>query len=302
MTIRMMSFRTTRLPVRGTAKAIGVLLLLQLAAVSAAAQSGISSLFPPQPSGRITDVANIVDAGTEARVTDLIERLKAATSAEIAVVTLPTIGDYPESDVALQIGRAWGVGTKAEVGDPRRNNGVVLLVVPRKDHKAGSGALFIATGQGIEGMITDSKAGQIRELMRPDLVQEDYAAAIEIGVKALAGEIARGYGVTDSALTAARLPTPSRPAIGRSLSRYIPVIVFVVIVLLMNAGRGGGGPGGRRRRGSGIAPWILWSMLDRGGRGGGGWGGGGFGGGGGGGFGGFGGGGGFSGGGAGGRF
>lgn len=296
-----MSFRNTRLPIRGTAKATGVLLLLQLAAGSLAAQSGIASLFPPQPTGRVTDVAAIVDAGTEARVTDLIERLKAATSAEIAVVTLPTIGDYPESDVALQIGRAWGVGSKAEVGDPNRNNGVVLLVVPRKDHQAGSGAIFIAIGQGIEGMITDSKAGQIRELMRPDLVKEDYAAAIETGVKAITGEIARGYGVTDSALTAARLTAPSQGPGASSLTRYIPVVVFIVIVLLVSAGKSGGGRG-RGGRGGGIAPWIIWSMLNRGGRGGGGFGGGGFGGGGGGGFGGFGGGGGFSGGGAGGRF
>jgi uncharacterized protein len=297
-----MSFRNTRLPIRGTAKATGVLLLLQLAAGSLAAQSGIDSLFPPQPTGFVTDVANVVDAATAARVTDLIERLKAATSAEIAVVTLSTIGDYPESDVALQIGRAWGVGTKADVGDQRRNNGVVLLVVPRKDHKAGSGALFIATGQGIEGMITDTKAGQIRELMRPALVQEDYAAAIETGVKAIAAEIAQGYGVTDSALTAARLPAPSQPGVGSPLTRYIPVVVFIVIVLLVSAGKSGRGPGGKGGGLGGIAPWILLNMLS-GGRGrGGGWGGGGFGGGGGGGFGGFGGGGGFSGGGAGGRF
>ena len=299
-----MSFRNTRIPIRSIAKATGVLLLLQLAAGALAAQSGITGLFPPQPTGFVTDVANVVDAGTEARVTDLIERLKAATTAEIAVVTLPTIGDYPESDVALQLGRTWGVGSQAEIGDPRRNNGVVLLVVPRQNHQPGSGAVFIATGQGIEGMITDSKAGRIRELMRPDLVNEDYAAAIETGVKAIAGEIARGYGVTDSALTAARLPEPTVSTDRSKLAQWIPLVIFVIIVLVVSAGKSGGGRGGRGgRRGGGIAPWILWSILNSSRRGGGGssWGGG-FGGGGGGGFGGFGGGGGFSGGGAGGRF
>lgn len=294
-----MSFRTTKNPIRVSAKTTGVLLLLQLAAASLSAQDGIARLFPAAPTGRVTDVANVVDPSTEASVTDLLDRLKAATSAEIAVVTLPTIGDYAEGDVALQIGRAWGVGSQAEIGDPTRNNGVVLLVVPRQNHQPGTGAVFIATGQGIEGMITDSKAGQIRELMRPDLVDEDYAAAIDVGVKALTGEIARGYGVTDSALTAARLPAPQSTGRSSRFAQYIPLIVFVVIVLLISSGRGGKG-GRRGRGGSGIAPWIIGSMLG-GGRRGGGWGGGGFGGGGGG-FGGFGGGGGFSGGGAGGRF
>ncbi|MEP7326386.1 MAG: hypothetical protein ABI836_10595, partial [Gemmatimonadota bacterium] len=79
-----MSFRNTRFPIRGTAKAIGVPLLLQLAAGPLAAQAGIPGLFPTQPTGYVTDVASIIDAATEARLTDLIERLKAATTAEVA--------------------------------------------------------------------------------------------------------------------------------------------------------------------------------------------------------------------------
>lgn len=258
---------------------------------------GITALFPPQPTGFVTDMAGVIDPGTRDSVTNLIERLRAVTSAEIAVVTLPTIGDYPESDVALEIGRAWRVGAQAAIGDPRRNNGVVLLIVPRQNHQPGTGAIFIATGQGVEGMITDARAGQVRELMRPDLSAERYGAAALTGVRALAALIARGYGVTDSALTAA-LPeaVPSRDT--SSIRSYLPLILLIIVFLIVNSGRSGRGG----RGGSGLASAILWGMLGGGGRGrGGGWGGG-FGGGGGGGFGGFGGGGGFSGGGAGGRF
>jgi uncharacterized protein len=299
-----MNARNTKLSIRTWAKAIGVLLLLQLAAGTLMAQGGISSLFPAQPTGYVTDVAGVIDPGTRTAVTDLIERLKAATGAELAVVTLPTIGDYAEGDVALQIGRAWGVGARAEVGDPTRNAGVVLLVVPRQNHQPGTGAMFIATGQAIEGMITDSRAGQIREHMRPDLVAENYSAAVDTGARDIVSLIARGYGVTDSALAAARLPETTGSGTTGSFARFIPIIVIVVLILISSAGRGGGGRGGRRR-GSGISPWILINILNGMGRGGGGRGGGwggGFGGGGGGGFGGFGGGGGFSGGGAGGRF
>ena len=63
------------------------------AGVLAAQDAGVRSLFPARPTGYVTDVAGIIDAASEARITDLAERLRAATGAEIAVVTLPTIGD-----------------------------------------------------------------------------------------------------------------------------------------------------------------------------------------------------------------
>ncbi len=82
-------------------------------------------------------------------------------------MTLPTIGDYAASDVALEIGRAWGVGATARVGDERRNAGVVVLLVPKSGDRPGR--IFIATGRGVEGIVTDAGAGRIRDLMRPQL-------------------------------------------------------------------------------------------------------------------------------------
>jgi uncharacterized protein len=95
----------------------------------------------------VTDVAGIVDEAAEARITSLAERLRAATGAEIAVVTLPTIGDRDEVDVAREIGRAWGVGARADIGEQRRNAGVVLLVVPRLEGRPGTGRVRIEVGQ-----------------------------------------------------------------------------------------------------------------------------------------------------------
>lgn len=285
----------------GLAKAIGGLALLQLGLgagpLAAQNRDSIRALFPAQPTGYVTDVAGVVDPASRDSMTVWIERLRSATGAEIAVVTLPTIGDYAASDVALEIGRTWGVGAKAEIGDQRRNAGIVLLLVPQQNHQPGTGHIFIATGQGTEGIITDATAGQVRDLMTPQLARERYGPGLLIGVRALVGLVARGFGVDDSTLTAQAPPAPSRNR-GRGWPA-LPFIIFVALIILFNLfGRGGrGGRGGRR--GPGVFPWIYWG----GGGFGGGWGGGGGGGGGfGGGFGGFGGGGGFSGGGAGGRF
>lgn len=272
------------------AKATALLVVLQLTAAALWAQRpGVDTLFPSQPVGFVNDLASVLDAGSAAKMEDLIRRLRAATGAEIAVVTLPSIGEQDPAEVALAIGRKWKVGAKAEIGDPRRNAGIVMLVVPRQNGRPGSGQLRIEVGQGLEGIIPDAAAGRIRrELMGPDLEREAYGPALLTGVQALAGEIARGYGVSDSALTAYRRPV--EPGSGaRTLSNLLPILLFILFI-----GINARGFGGRRRRRQiywGGGPWI-----------GGGWGGGGGFGGGGGGFGGFGGGGGFSGGGAGGRF
>jgi uncharacterized protein len=274
-------------------KTILLALALQGAAAPLPAQRGaIAELFPARPTGFVTDAAGALDPGAVGRLEALAERLKNATGAELAVVVLPTIGDRAAVDVAVAIGRAWGVGSAAAVGDPRRNAGLVILLVPRRENDPSSGQIFIATGQGLEGIVTDLRAGRVRDLMRPALSRGDYAAGLETGVGALAGLIAREMGVSDSALLAGdrlRDDDNGGDRIGGTL-QTIFIIVFIIVVLLAQ----GSTRRGRGRRGGG---W--WGGGFGGGFGGGM---GGFGGGGGGGFGGFGGGGGFSGGGAGGRF
>lgn len=271
------------------AKATALLAVLQLTAGTLSAQrSGVDTLFPPQPVGYLNDFASVVDAESRAPMEDLIERLRGAIGAEIAVVTLPSIDNYDAAEVALAIGRKWGIGARAEIGDPRRNAGIVVLLVPRRESDPNSGHIRIEVGQGLEGIVTDAAAGRVRDLMRPYLAAGKYGPGLLVGIRALSSLIARGYGISDSVLTAYRLPAEgggSSPPIGNIL----PILLFVLFILLASGAMGGG-----RRRRRGVywgGPWI-----------GGGWGSGGGFGGGGGGFGGFGGGGGFSGGGAGGRF
>ncbi len=277
------------------AKATVLLAVLQLIVVPGwplpgaelrAQSRGVDSLIPAQPVGFVNDFASVLDAESAAKMEDLIQRLRAATGAEIAVVTLPSIGDREASEVALAIGRKWKVGSKVEIGDARRNAGIVLLLVPRRPGDPNLGQIRVEVGQGLEGIVTDAAAGQVRDLMRPELSSEKYGPGLLTGVRALSSLIARGFGVSDTSLTAYQPRNNSGGSpVGSSL---IPILFFIVFMLLAS------GAGGRRRRRRGVywgGPWI-----------GGGWGGGGGFGGGGGGFGGFGGGGGFSGGGAGGRF
>ena len=278
------------------AKAIGLTGLLQLGLLlPLAAQGSADQYVPAAPIGRVSDFANVIDAADETRMTSLVERLLSATGAEIAVVTLPTVGDNEAAEVALRIGRTWRVGLAGEVGDSLRNRGLVLLLVPRQEGRPGSGQIRIEVGDGLEGVVTDALSGIIvRRIMTPRFANGEYSAGLLAGTEALVTEIARGFGVTDSALANAR-PVAREPGGNSGWGQLMPLIIFFLIffILPMILGRGRPGRRGRGPRIDGGGPWTG------GGRGGGSWGGGW---GGGGGFGGFGGGGGFSGGGAGGRF
>src|SRR5438309_1750357 len=259
---------------------------MQLLWLLLVAQLGRDSLPPPR--GYVNDFAAGLDAAAVAHMDAVIAEVRAKSRGEIAVVTLPDIGDRAASDLALRIGRQWGVGAKGAAGDPAKNLGVVVLLVPLKSHRPGTGQVFIATGRGAEGFLTDARVGRIRDAMTPYLAREDYGAGLALGVDLIAQAFAREFGFT---LTG-EPPPPPPDETGQVPIPVGLVIAGVVFLILVTRGR--------------ILWWILALALSRSGGGrGGGWGGGGWGGGGGGfsgGFGGFGGGGGFSGGGAGGRF
>src|SRR5256885_17100370 len=151
--------------------------MLQLTALLLVAQAQV-----PPPRGYVNDFAGVLDAASAAHMQAVIAEVRDKTRGEIAVVTLPDIGDRSAADVALQIGRQWGVGAKREAGDPAKNLGVVVLLVPQKEGKPGTGQIFIATGRGAEGFLTDVVAGRIRDAMTPWLAQQHYGSGLIVGV------------------------------------------------------------------------------------------------------------------------
>src|SRR5450631_2083707 len=227
---------------------------------------------PPNPPRLVNDFAHVMTAD---QIQDLENKLIAyddSTSIQIAVVTVPTTGDYAIDAYALKILRDWKVGNK------KTNNGLVILAAIQ-DHK-----VYIATGYGMEGVLPDITSKQIVEdEIVHNFKQNNYYRGFDLAADAII-KVSRGEYTAPSGYN-------QRGQHGTGGGNIIGIIIFVVIILVL-ASRGGGRGGGGMFSGSGVLPFILGSMIGGGGRGGfgGGGGGGGFGGGGGGGFGGFGGG------------
>src|SRR6266699_79514 len=191
-----------------------------------AVQLGSDSL--PSPSGYVNNFAGVLDPAAVSRMDAVIAEVRAKSRGEIAVVTLPGIGDRAASDIALQIGRQWGVGAKGAAGDPAKNLGVVVLLVPLKDHRPGTGQTFLATGRGAEGFLTDAQVGRIRDAMVPYLAREDYAGGLEVGVRLIAQAFAGEFGFT---LTGQ--PPPAGAGDDSDRLPIPPGLLIAIVVLLI---------------------------------------------------------------------
>ena len=253
----------------------------------------------PPPTGLVNDFANVLDAATMERLTRIAEDVRTKSRGEMAIVTLPDLAGREAADVALRIGREWEVGKVGSPGDPTRNAGAVILLVPKETNSDNRGRCFVLTGQGTEGFITDATAGAICREATPAFVQRDYASGLELVTLRVAERFATEFGFTlDTTLAPPPVPVQRTEGTrGRGISPFLIFVIFWIVFAVLSSASRRGRRGKRSGCGGGV-PIII--PMGGGGwhSGGGSWGGGGFGGGGGG-FGGFGGGGGFSGGGGG---
>jgi uncharacterized protein len=226
--------------------------------------------FPakPNPPRLVNDFAGMI--GTD-HIQDLENKLVEyanSSSTQISIVTIQSLGDYDVSDYAIKLFNKWGIGQAG------KNNGVLILA-SRDDRK-----IWIVSGKGLEGVLTDQKTGQIyRNEMVPSFKEGNYYAGFSKAADAIIAVTKGEY--------------KGEPKHAGKKGQGIGTIIFIIIIIIIAISRGGGGSGGGKymsRGGAGdIASAILWGSLLGGGRSSGGgssWGGGG----GGGGFGGFGGG------------
>ncbi|WML43950.1 TPM domain-containing protein [Neobacillus sp. PS3-40] len=200
----------------------------------------------PAPVGDIyvQDFAHVLNDNEKAELLNLGRSVEDQTTAQVAVLTVATIGDRTIEDFANEAFRQYGIGNKKE------NNGV-LLVLAMKEHK-----VRIEVGYGLEGRIPDGKAGRILDdYAIPNLKNQQPNIAIIETYKVLANEVLAEYGKKGQ-----QTPQPSSQGEkqGSSIPAWLIIIIVVVVVALDFKFFGG------------TLTYLLISILLRGGRGGGG--------------------------------
>jgi len=128
----------------------------------------------PYLTGRITDNAQLLSPDARELLTERMKAHEELTGNQIAVLTIPTIGDESIEAYASEVFTSWKLGQKG------KDNGILIVVVPN-DRR-----MRIEVGYGLEGEITDGMAGQIiRTEMTPKFQAGDFDGGIAGGVGAV---------------------------------------------------------------------------------------------------------------------
>lgn len=125
----------------------------------------------PALTGRVVDRADMIDASTEAALTQRLEAFERKSSDQIVVATIDSLEGEAIEPYANRLFRAWGLGQAGE------DNGILLLVA-KNDRR-----MRIEVGYGLEGTLTDLHSKLIIEnTMVPAFRQGDFSGGISRAV------------------------------------------------------------------------------------------------------------------------
>ncbi len=219
----------------------GILLFLIL--VSCLVPPGYAQVRIPERRGLVNDFANVIPSAQEQQLLGVTSELLRKSEIPVVVVTMPNIEGAEYNDYANRLYEQWGIGKKGE------DKGVLVFVTVEERK------MRIEVGYGLEGVIPDGLAGEIRDTyMIPFLRQDRFGEGILNGTMAIVMTIAKSEGIELTGGIQVTRPKQSRRS-GFSILPFIIIIIFLIL-----GGRG-------RRRGSGL--WFLLPLLMGGGRSGG---------------------------------
>ena len=211
----------------------------------------------PRPIDYVSDTAHILAPGTIGQLNEVCSAVDRQAHAQIAVVTVKNTAGEPISKYVVDLEDAWKVGPKSS------DRGLILLISVQ-DHK-----WFISTGYGLEGVITDERAGIIGRRMEQYLHNGQTDEGVTLATRILAVTIAKDAGVT---LRVGRRPQPEFvPPAHLGLPQLLILGGGLVVLLILAArtgmlpfliamflgggfgGGGGGGGGGNDDQGDGFS-------------------------------------------------
>ena len=137
----------------------------------------------------VYDQDNIIDDETERKLNMLLIQLESKTTAEVAVITVPSLLDMEIEDYSYELANTLGIGKADE------DNGVLLLI-SRSDTR-----VRLEIGKGLEGCLNDSKCGRILDdYFVPYRENDEYSKGTDQTVQAVASVIAKEYNTTSDDL------------------------------------------------------------------------------------------------------
>ncbi|MFA5417201.1 MAG: TPM domain-containing protein [Bacteroidales bacterium] len=175
----------------------------------------------PATDSLVNDFAGILTRNQINQLEYKLRYFHDTTSNQIEVVIINSLDGYDPATYAYTLGQKWGIGQKDF------NNGIVILIKPKRSN-TDKGQAFIATGYGLEPVIPDATAKKIVDKeMIPNFKNNDYYQgidqAVDVLMKLASGEIsAKGY---------------NKGAQQSWIFGILPFILILIIFLLVSRGQ-----------------------------------------------------------------
>ena len=182
--------------------------------------------IPPRPSAAdgiyAQDYAHVLSEADKKQLLNLGQELDNKTTAQLAVITIDTLGGQSIEDYSLAVLRQWGIGSR------EKNNGA-LIVVAVRDRRS-----RIEVGYGLEGVINDGLAGRIQDqYMLPYFRKGDYAAGIVSGYANTAALIAKSANIKLDGLTSYQGGAQQRTDSDDSYPLWLKLLIGAGIVIVL---------------------------------------------------------------------
>ncbi|WP_238475222.1 TPM domain-containing protein [Sphingomonas cavernae] len=151
------------------------MLLLGPLLLAACESEPVDAAEPAIPlTGRIVDRADLLPAARERALNARLAQLERERGPQFVVVTVTSLDGRSINDFTLDLGRAWGIGSR------ERDDGVILLVAPNERK------VRIEVGYGLEKTLKDEICAEIiREDILPAFRKGDMPGGIEDGANAI---------------------------------------------------------------------------------------------------------------------
>ncbi|WKA55955.1 TPM domain-containing protein [Planococcus shixiaomingii] len=189
----------------------------------------------------VQDIADVLTPDEEEELRRLGTELEDATTAQLAVMVVPSLEGEPIADYALEALRHYGVGTKED------NNGALMVL------STGDREIYITTGYGLEEVLSDGEVGRILDgYAVPFLQQDEYGQGIMNTYKALYKEVAAAYDWNDEAL--APQPVAQQSPVPEEKDEWLVfrgiIVAGIVIWIIISLFGGGAGRGNSKSAGN----------------------------------------------------
>ncbi|WP_133117432.1 TPM domain-containing protein [Paramylibacter kogurei] len=167
--------------------------------------------YPASLTSYVNDYADIIDADTEARITQTLTDLRETKGVEMTVVTINSTADYGDkTDVptfTTGLFNHWGVG------DAAKNNGIMFLV-SKFDRE-----MFIGLGSGYPREFDKRMDYLFDQHVKSHFQKGDYSKGIEIGVTETIERTADNW------------VEPQTPLLERIAAKIVPILIPFVFLL-----------------------------------------------------------------------